>query len=78
MFKGHPDILKGIGEGLNIKILLYSKLRKATRVKMLAHRNYTQHRRYNAFSTVFYGITKVSPTFTRDLIFACLGTTSIT
>ena len=72
MFRAHPDMLKGISEGRDIKILLYSKLRKATRAKMLAWRRYTQHGRYNAFAAVFYGITTVSPSFTRDIIFDCL------
>jgi len=73
MFRAHPEVLKGIREGKDIKILLYSKVRKATRTKMLAWRKYTQHERFNAFGRIFYAETSISPTFTRDLIFDCLG-----
>ena len=73
MFRAYPELLEGIRENKDIKILLYSKLRKATRTKMLAWRKYTRHGRYNAFASIFYAKTRVSPTFARDLIFACLG-----
>jgi hypothetical protein len=73
MFRAYPELLEAIRENKDIKVFLYARLRKATRAKMLAWRKCTGHGRYNAFASIFYAKTRVSPTFSRDFILECLG-----
>jgi len=72
-FKNYPDVLKEIRAGKQIKIILYSRLRKETRNRRRSLKIMTQHCRFNAFGTVFYDQTRVSPTFMLRKIVEFLG-----
>lgn len=62
-FNDYPDILRGISEGKQIKVLLYSKLRAETRRRLVCFKRVEWHHRFNSFGDVFYAQTRVSPTF---------------
>lgn len=62
-FKDYPDILKGIREGKHIKVMLYSKLREETQLRLCSSKRMEWHRRFNLIGSAFYKKTKVSPTF---------------
>jgi len=62
-FNDYPDILRGINEGKQIKVLLYSKLRAETRRRLVCFKRVEWHHRFNSFGDVFYVQTRVSPTF---------------
>ena len=72
-FKDYPDVLKKMRDGKQIKIILYSKLRKETQKRRRSLKTWTQHCRFNAFGSVFYTQTKVSPTFMLRKIVEYLG-----
>jgi len=62
-FNKYPVILRGIDEGKQIKVLLYSKLRDESRRRRDCFKRTEWHRRFNSFGNRFYAQTKVSPTF---------------
>lgn len=72
-FKDYPDVLKEIRAGKQIKIILYSRLRRETHRRRRAMNTLTQHCRFNAFGTMFYARTRVSPTFMFHKIVDFLG-----
>lgn len=73
IFKDYPDILKGLVEGKQIKVLLYAKLREESRLRLECSQRIEWHRRFNSFGNVFYVKTKVSPTFLFSRVSEYLG-----
>jgi len=63
VFKQYPSILRGIDEGKQIKVLLYSKLREESHLRLRCLKRFEWHRRFNTLGNVFYKQTNVSPTF---------------
>jgi len=72
-FNDYPDILRGINEGKQIKVLLYSKLRAETRRRLICFKRTEWHSRFNSFGDVFYAQTKVSPMFLFHRVSEYLG-----
>jgi len=73
MFHEYPEILQGISDGRDIKILLYAKLRQTTRQRLYAWRKKQQHQRFNTLGDIFYAKTNVSMAFACRMISEYLG-----
>ena len=73
VFKQYPSILRGIHEGKQIKVLLYSKLRADTHIRLRCLKRFEWHRRFNSLGNVFYEQTRVSPMFLFRKISEYLG-----
>lgn len=73
VFEFYPDILRGIQEGKQIKVLLYSKLREESHLRLRCLKRFEWHRCFNTLGIAFYKQTNVSPTFLFHRVSEYLG-----